>query len=227
MKKETPLFLTKIDFTDLRSQKTTLLNVIDGFEKSNVNTDDLKGILNLIDALQDYAVDEMGIPEMQVFDFELEEERDMTSKKEPKLYFKIVQSGYNKELEREEIQIHAGENGNLMIVKTDEGFVVDAFDIGGNNIDTMAVWEDDINPDVEEEFYAPENFSDVEIVEFKKAWGRTHNEICTDLGYNRKTSDDLLMLDYFWIAEDQMWYNKSALLFNDREQAIANYLRLN
>lgn len=57
---------------------------------------------------------------------------------ESKNYFEIVQAGYNEGLEREEIQIHCGENGNLMIVKTDEGYVVDAFD---------CVWEEDINPD--------------------------------------------------------------------------------
>lgn len=66
---------------------------------------------------------------------------------ESKNYFEIVQAGYNEGLEREEIQIHCSENGNLMIVKTDEGYVVDAFDIGGNNINSMCVWEEVINPD--------------------------------------------------------------------------------
>lgn len=41
------------------------------------------------------------------------------------IYFVIVSQGYNKDLQREEIQINCGENGILMIVKTDEGFVVD------------------------------------------------------------------------------------------------------
>lgn len=143
-------------------------------------------------------------------------------------YFEVKNQGWNAGLEREEIQVNCGENGILMIVKTDEGFVVDAFDIGGNNINTMCVWEDDINPlvDDEEESGAPENFSDVEIEEFKQKWGQTHNDVCDELGYNRKTSDDLLMLDFFWIEEDKKWYNKEASLFTPREQAIANYLRL-
>lgn len=62
-------------------------------------------------------------------------------------YFKIQSNGYNHELQREEIQIHCGENGNLMLVKTDEGFVVDVY--GQNDIvGTMAIWEDQLVPDV-------------------------------------------------------------------------------
>ena len=38
-----------------------------------------------------------------------------------------------------------------MVVKTDEGFVVDAFDIGGECINSMAVWEDDINSLIEDD----------------------------------------------------------------------------
>jgi len=66
-------------------------------------------------------------------------------------YFNIASQGWNKGLQREEIQIHCGENGNLMIIKTDEGFVVDAYDVDGENINTMTVWEDDINPLDEDE----------------------------------------------------------------------------
>lgn len=77
-----PEFITKIDFTTLRNQKATLLNVIDGLEKCNANTDDLNGILYLLDALQDYAVDVLGIPETHVFDFELEEERETSTPEE-------------------------------------------------------------------------------------------------------------------------------------------------
>jgi hypothetical protein len=75
-----------IDFTTLRSQKTTLLETIDFIEKSGIKwhesvdtqqiVDDLTGILHLIDSIQDYAVDELGVPEIHVFDFELEEGRE-------------------------------------------------------------------------------------------------------------------------------------------------------
>ena len=87
-----PEFIKKIDFTTLRNQKGTLIAVIGNMQTDGTNDitnkmiaserDDLDGILNLIDALQDYAVDELGVPEMHVFDFELEEERDASSPEE-------------------------------------------------------------------------------------------------------------------------------------------------
>jgi len=74
--------INKIDFTTLRGQKKTLLDVITKLEegcKDQLEIDDLTGILHLIDAIQDYAVDELGVPEMHVFDFELEEEREQST----------------------------------------------------------------------------------------------------------------------------------------------------
>ena len=68
--------MEKIDWTDLRTQKTFLLETINNNAVSPEHKEGLEGILALIDAVQDYAVDEMEIPEMLVFDFELEDERD-------------------------------------------------------------------------------------------------------------------------------------------------------
>jgi hypothetical protein len=91
---DVPEVLKKIDWTDLRGQKSVLLKLIDVIENTRPQpvkfegnemvailvpkdaTDALDGILNLIDALQDYAVDEMGVPEMLVYDFEEEENRE-------------------------------------------------------------------------------------------------------------------------------------------------------
>ena len=58
-------------------------------------------------------------------------------------YFQIKSQGYNHELEREEIQIHCGENGNLFLIKTEEGFIVDVYN-QGDNVDTMTIWEEDL-----------------------------------------------------------------------------------
>jgi len=71
-----------------------------------------------------------------------------------------------------------------------------------------------------------EEFNKVEeeIKEFKKNWGQSHSEICANLGYDNDCSE-ILIDDYFWIEEDQMWYNKSASMFTDREQEIADMLR--
>jgi len=78
-----------------------------------------------------------------------------------------------------------------------------------------------------EETNLPENFSDVEIRKFKEEWGQYHNEITANLGYplSHNESDELLMVDYFWNEEEKMWYPKSASLYSEREQAIADYLR--
>lgn len=66
-------------------------------------------------------------------------------------YFNIQATGYNPDIDREEIEINAGENGKIMIYKTDEGFVVDVYGQEGDCIDTMPIWEDDINPNDEDD----------------------------------------------------------------------------
>jgi hypothetical protein len=135
-------------------------------------------------------------------------------------YFNIVAAGMNHDLEREEIQIHCGENGNMMIAKTPEGFVIDMY-AQNDHVSTLPVWEDDLTPEEEDKPI----FSETAIKEFKKKWGQSHKDLCEELGYNKKTSDDVIMLDFFWIAEDKKWYNKEASGFTDMEQLIANYLR--
>jgi hypothetical protein len=67
---ETPEFLNNIDWSLLRSQKRELLELTKEASDNN-----LTGIVYLIDAIQDYAVDEMGINPVLVYDFELEETR--------------------------------------------------------------------------------------------------------------------------------------------------------
>ncbi len=61
-------------------------------------------------------------------------------------YFKVIKTGFDKDLQREEIQIHGGENANILLIKTDEGFIVDIYDANGEIVNSMTVWEDDITP---------------------------------------------------------------------------------
>lgn len=80
--------VAQIDWSELRNQKRTLLNTISWFEKSGVanefdpavDTEEivqhLTGILHLIDGLQDFAVDELGLESIHVYDFDDEETRD-------------------------------------------------------------------------------------------------------------------------------------------------------
>jgi len=145
------------------------------------------------------------------------------------LYFELMAIGKNQSLGREEIQIHAGENGNIMIVKTPEGFVIDVY--GQNDlVDTMAIWEDSLNPpsddDEDNEPIDPNNWSLVEKEDFIDEWGQYTDEVCAELGYDPDTSDDLLMEDYFFHAESNKWIPKSSSLYTPREQSIADYLRL-
>lgn len=79
----TPNFIEKIDWSELRQQKTQLLDTINwlsNFPANNI-AKDLDGIVHLIDALQDYATDELGINENHIFDFE-KEERELETPQE-------------------------------------------------------------------------------------------------------------------------------------------------
>lgn len=67
--------LNKIDYAKLRDQKATLLNMITGLEESidadvRKEADELYGLVYLIDAIQDRAVDELGKDEKEVFNLE-------------------------------------------------------------------------------------------------------------------------------------------------------------
>jgi hypothetical protein len=73
---KTPYFIEKIDWSELRNQKTLLLETINNKAVSPMHKEALEGILNTLDALQDYAVDEMDIDPMHVFDYEQEDVRD-------------------------------------------------------------------------------------------------------------------------------------------------------
>ena len=76
---KTPEFIKKIDWSELRNQKRSLITMIENLKTNKINiTDNLEGILHLIDALQDYAVDDAKIIDsIHVYDFELEEEREI------------------------------------------------------------------------------------------------------------------------------------------------------
>jgi hypothetical protein len=187
-------------FNELREQAEELINLGDSHEKREGY-----GMMKVLDALT-----------------------TITGKFCPEpIYFHLISSGWNGDVQRQEVEINAGDNGKIMIVKTDEGFVIDVY--GQNDIvDTMAIWEDTLNPSDEEESGDPRNFSDVEVKEWKENWGQSHGEITSELGFPRSHAEaDELILDtgnYFWDEKDKKWYNRYASLFTDREHAIADYL---
>jgi len=75
------------------------------------------------------------------------------------------------------------------------------------------------------EIVISETFTDEEIQAYQKEWGQSHLEICSNLGYSKKGSDDLLIIDYFWIEKKKQWYPKCNSCYTEREQEIADYLR--
>jgi len=72
-----PKFINKMDWRLLNAQKLTLLNVIENYNNINdskinpdIIIDNLNGIVHVIDAPQDYAVDKLGFDENYIFDFD-------------------------------------------------------------------------------------------------------------------------------------------------------------
>jgi|WetSurMetagenome_2_1015567.scaffolds.fasta_scaffold48891_3 hypothetical protein len=74
-----------------------------------------------------------------------------------KPYFKIVAKGFNKELQREQVEITIGDNsGKVFLIKTESGFIVDVYSpVEGDEdelVNTMTIFDDDLEPeDVEEQ----------------------------------------------------------------------------
>ena len=143
-------------------------------------------------------------------------------------YFKIIPG-----IDPDRIEIECGKNGHVFLIRTDQGMIVDVYANGNDDlVDTMAIWDEDLNNerDWTDDLSEDEQHRNIpttdEIIAFKGSWGQTHSEICSNLGYDEDTSGELLMEDYFWLVEDDRWYNKSSSLFTEREQEIADYLRL-
>jgi len=216
-----------IDFPLLKEQKKSLLKLMEDIDNVPL-LEHLEGIVVLINEIQDSAVDTYGKDENEVFD--LHEDDTETETVQPESYFKIVHSGYQKGIEREEIQVHGGKNANIFLIKTDEGFVIDVY--GQNDlIDTMAIFEDTLNENDPlegiEETGAPENFSDVEVEEYLKEWGQKHSAITAELGLrpSHADSDEILMEDYFYLEGRKEWYPKNSSMYTERQQAIALFIR--
>ena len=71
---EMPEFLQKTDWTLLKEQKKHLLDVINIDAINPEQKEALEGLLNYIDSIQDYVVDECGLDENLVFDLHDEDE---------------------------------------------------------------------------------------------------------------------------------------------------------
>ena len=73
-----PEFITKIDWKLLREQKTKLIYLMNRarctIEIEEDDSNAIEGIISLIDAIQDYSTDIMGLSEEDVFGTNLNED---------------------------------------------------------------------------------------------------------------------------------------------------------
>lgn len=60
--------IESIDWDSLKKQKNTLLNLSSSDILTSDIIDDLYGLINLIDSIQDYAVDDFGMDENKIYD---------------------------------------------------------------------------------------------------------------------------------------------------------------
>jgi hypothetical protein len=142
------------------------------------------------------------------------------------LYFEIVAQGYDEELQREQIQIHAGKNGNVFLIKNDDGFIVDVYN-QNENIDSMPIWEDDLTPEEEDDADVVFDFSYPKVMAFIKKWGRSEEEVFIELELDAdsENANDAMCEAYFWEDTNKVWIPKLYPLYNEEEQAIADYLQ--
>lgn len=74
-------------------------------------------------------------------------------------------------------------------------------------------------------------FAQDAIDKFKADWGQTHDEICTELGYDPEdegSGEEIRNIgNYFWHEKDQKWYNKTASTMTTEEEEIAEWIQQN
>lgn len=73
LKSSSPFYMFNIDWEMLKQQKETFMRMFSMFAISESEWEDYSGLLHLIDAIQDYAVDVLGIDENVVFNLENDE----------------------------------------------------------------------------------------------------------------------------------------------------------
>jgi hypothetical protein len=59
------------------------------------------------------------------------------------IYFHVISQGWNSGLQRQEVEINCGENGKVVMVKTEEGFYITVHG-QTQHINTQVFYEDDL-----------------------------------------------------------------------------------
>jgi len=72
-----PEFIQKIDWKLLREQKQTLLRIQETLQTTPKRYDHIEGIIEFLDALQDYAADDMRLGDKLVFNLDENDTNDI------------------------------------------------------------------------------------------------------------------------------------------------------
>ena len=65
-----------------------------------------------------------------------------------------------------------------------------------------------------------------EIEDFVDEWGQTHDEICSELGYDDDGADEMILGDgYFWLERFQKWFPDCSSMYDELDQMIVEYLK--
>jgi hypothetical protein len=59
--------------------------------------------------------------------------------------------------------------------------------------------------------------------DFLNEWGQTHKELCINLELDPKTSDDIIMLDFFWYKN--LWIPKENSLYTEKDLKIVEKIK--
>jgi hypothetical protein len=59
--------------------------------------------------------------------------------------------------------------------------------------------------------------------DFLNEWGQTHQELCDNLELDPKTSDDIIMLDFFWFQN--LWIPKENSLYTEKDLKIVEKIK--
>ena len=164
------------------------------------------------------AIKVTSVVEITEFEFKLMS-RIFSGQKAPPDYFKLKASGFDTKIQREQIEITAGDYGSVLLFQDDGklGFIIDVY--GEEHVNTMQVWEEDLKP--EEDIPTGK-----ELEDYIDEWGQTHDEICAELGYDDDGADEMILGDgYFWLERYQKWFPDCSSMYDELDQMIVEYLK--
>jgi hypothetical protein len=134
-------------------------------------------------------------------------------------YFQVIHKGYQTDVQREQVYVKGGENANIYIIKTDEGFIIDVYG-EGDHIDSMTIWDDQLDPEDPDK----QEIHMSDINDFIDEWGKYADELCAELGCKEIDPDSLVMGDYFYHEESKKWLPKYHINYSEFELRIADKL---